>query len=238
MLNVSDLNAWQGRSQVLHGVSLDVAAGEIVCLLGRNGAGRSSTLQAIMGQLRAEGAIHYQGEQLLGLKPFEIARRGLAYVPEARSVFADLSVEDNLLLGAPVGRRAQRWGVADMYELFEALGRRRQVAAGLLSGGEQQMLSLCRALMGNPDLMLVDEPTEGLAPAMVERISAFLQHLRGLGMAVLLVEQKLDMALDISDRVVLLGHGRVVHAGTPQTLRAQAGLMREWLMVPEWPGPV
>jgi branched-chain amino acid transport system ATP-binding protein len=227
MLEVRGLHAFYGQSHVLHGVDLDVGPGEIVSLLGRNGAGRSSTLKAIMGMLRSSGSVRFNGIELNGLKTFRIARQGLAYVPEERAVFPTLTVEQNLLLG----QQRQRVAMDDMWRLMPQLAARRHVAAGLLSGGEQQMLSLCRSLMGKPRLVMVDEPTEGLAPHVVQAVAQHLRALRAQGLGVLLVEQKLGIALDISDRVLVMGHGRIVFAGTPDELRAHPEARQKWLEV-------
>ena len=230
LLEIENLHAFYGKSHVLHGVDLVVNEGEIVSLLGRNGAGRSTTVKAVMGQLAATGVIRYQGKDILGLKTYEIAQRGLGYVPESRDVFPALSVAQNLMLGQKKGKPA-RWTAADVYRLFPQLQARSQVLAGVLSGGEQQMLALCRTLMGDPDLIMIDEPTEGLAPQMVELVAGFLQELVRRGVSVLLIEQKLAIALDISRRVYLMGHGKIVFEGTPQALRADAAVCREWLAV-------
>jgi branched-chain amino acid transport system ATP-binding protein len=236
LLAIDGLHAFYGQSHVLQGVTLELAAGEIVSVLGRNGAGRSTLLKAIVGQTRAEGSILFGGRQLLGLKSFEIARCGIAYVPESRDVFPTLTVQQNLLLGvqragrgmaAPSG--APSWSLDDMYSVFPQLALRRDAAAGVLSGGEQQMLSLCRSLMGNPRLMLIDEPTEGLAPQLVDLLAQFLVALQRRGIAILLIEQKLSIALDISQRVCVLGHGKVVYCGSAQDLRRDRSLCREWL---------
>jgi branched-chain amino acid transport system ATP-binding protein len=227
LLEVRGLHAFYGQSHVLHGVDLDVGPGEIVSLLGRNGAGRSSALKAIMGMLRSSGSVRFNGIELNGLKTFRIARQGLAYVPEERAVFPTLTVEQNLLLG----QQRERVAMDDMWRLMPQLAARRHVAAGLLSGGEQQMLSLCRSLMGKPRLVMVDEPTEGLAPHVVQAVAQHLLALRAQGLGVLLVEQKLGIALDISDRVLVMGHGRIVFAGTPAELRANPEVRRKWLEV-------
>ncbi|MEM4986724.1 ABC transporter ATP-binding protein [Collimonas sp. H4R21] len=227
MLEVRGLHAFYGQSHVLHGVDLDVGPGEIVSLLGRNGAGRSSTLKAIMGMLRSSGSVRFDGIELNGLKTFRIARQGLAYVPEERAVFPTLTVEQNLLLG----QQRERVAMDDMWRLMPQLAARRHVAAGLLSGGEQQMLSLCRSLIGKPRLVMVDEPTEGLAPQVVQSVVQHLLALRAQGLGVLLVEQKLGIALDISDRVLVMGHGRIVFAGTPDELRAHPEARQKWLEV-------
>ncbi|WP_211451036.1 ABC transporter ATP-binding protein [Collimonas antrihumi] len=227
MLEVRGLHAFYDQSHVLHGVDLDVRPGEIVSLLGRNGAGRSSTLKALMGMMRSSGSVRFNGAELIGLKTFQIARRGLAYVPEERAVFPTLTVQQNLLLG----QQRERVAIEDMWQLMPQLAARKHVAAGLLSGGEQQMLSLCRSLMGKPQLIMVDEPTEGLAPHMVQSVAQHLLALRGQGLGVLLVEQKLGITLEISDRVLVMGHGRIVFAGTPDELRADPEVRQKWLEV-------
>ncbi|WP_092436967.1 ABC transporter ATP-binding protein [Collimonas sp. OK607] len=227
MLEVRGLNAFYDQSHVLHGVDLDVGPGEIVSLLGRNGAGRSSTLKALMGMMRSSGSVRFNGTELIGLKTFQIARRGLAYVPEERAVFPTLTVQQNLL----VGQQRERVAIEDMWQLMPQLAVRKHVAAGLLSGGEQQMLSLCRSLMGKPQLIMVDEPTEGLTPHMVQSVAQHLLALRTRGLGVLLVEQKLGITLEISDRVLVMGHGRIVFAGTPDELRANPAVRQKWLEV-------
>jgi branched-chain amino acid transport system ATP-binding protein len=243
-LEFVDVHAFYGKSHVLHGIDLHVQAGEIVSLLGRNGAGRSTVIKAAMGLVATRGVIRFGGEDILGLKPFEVARKGLGYVPESRDVFPTLTVEHNLLLGKKPGNKTQRgsgqesgqgcggsWSIADMYRLFPRLAERAHTQAGFLSGGEQQMLALCRTLMGNPRLVMVDEPTEGLAPQVVEQVAQFLVALQQRGVAVLLVEQKLAMALEISQRLYVIGHGRVVFEGTPAALQADVAVRREWLEV-------
>jgi branched-chain amino acid transport system ATP-binding protein len=230
MLEVRDLHAFYGKSHVLHGVSLDVREGEIVSLLGRNGVGRSTTVKAIMGQVAARGEIRFRGESILGLPAYEIAQRGIGYVPEDRAIFPDLTVRQNLEMGRK-GVRAGGFGIDEAYALFPRLRERDATAAGVLSGGEQQMLTLCRTLMGNPSLVMIDEPTEGLAPQLVEQVARFLEMVRGRGIPILLVEQKLAIALDISERVYMLGHGRVVFEGTPAELRAAHAVRKEWLEV-------
>jgi branched-chain amino acid transport system ATP-binding protein len=230
LLQVRDLHAWYGRSHVLQGVDFDVGQGEIVALLGRNGSGRSTTARALMGLVDCEGDVRWRGRGILGLRTFEIARAGIGYVPEDRAIFARLSVEQNLLLGLQRGKSG-RWRVDHMYELFPQLGARSRLEAGRLSGGEQQMLALCRTLMGSPELIIVDEPTEGLAPQLVEQVGSFLQQISRAGVAVLLVEQKLAIALAVSQRALVMGHGQVVFDGSPQQLLASAELRREWLEV-------
>ena len=231
MLEVRNLHAYYGKSHVLHGVELDVRAGEIVSLLGRNGVGRSTTVKAIMGQVAATGEVRFEGASILGLAPYEIAQRGLGYVPEDRAIFPDLTVRQNLELGRKGARNGATFGVDEAYALFPRLSERDGTPGGVLSGGEQQMLTLCRTLMGNPRLVMIDEPTEGLAPMVVEQVANFLGAVRARGIPILLVEQKLAIALDISDRVYVLGHGRVVFEGSPADLRAAAAVRKEWLEV-------
>jgi branched-chain amino acid transport system ATP-binding protein len=229
MLEVENLHAHYGKSHVLHGVNFTVGEGEIVCLLGRNGSGRSTTAKAIMGLVQASGSVRWRGQPLLGKPPHDIAQLGLGYVPENRDVFPRLTVHQNLMLGQK--RVPARWTFEDMYGLFPRLRERQHVPAGVLSGGEQQMLTLCRTLMGEPDLILIDEPTEGLAPQVVEQVAGFLQTLQRQRMSILLIEQKLTMALDISNRVLVMGHGEVVFDGTPAAFAQQPDVRREWLAV-------
>ena len=231
MLKVDQLHAYYGKSHVLHGVNFHVAPGEIVALLGRNGSGRSTTAKAIMGMVHAEGSVDWKGQHLLGRKPFEIAHLGLGYVPESRDIFPGLTVQQNLLLGQKGAGKASRWSFDDMYAMFPRLKEREHTEAGVLSGGEQQMLTLCRTLMGDPDLIMIDEPTEGLAPKIVELVGEYLQRLKQRGISVLLIEQKLTIAMHISDRALVMGHGSIVFDGTPADLRADAGTRKEWLEV-------
>jgi branched-chain amino acid transport system ATP-binding protein len=232
MLDVRDLHAYYGKSHILDGVSLCVDAGEIVSILGRNGVGRSTTLKAIMGDVPLRGSIVFKGEAIAGLKPYEIARRGIGYVPEDRCIFPTLTVEQNLILGIKAENKGNaRWGIADTYRVFPPLEERAKTPAGALSGGEQQMLTICRTLMGDPDLIMVDEPTEGLAPQMVERIAELLRSIAERRISILLVEQKLTIAMRISHRVYVMGHGRIVFEGAPSTLSADAAIRRDWLEV-------
>ena len=231
MLAIHDLHAYYGKSHVLHGVNFDVQPGEIVALLGRNGSGRSTTAKAIMGLVDWQGAIDWKGQSLAGKKAFEIAHLGLGYVPESRDVFPSLTVHQNLLLGQKGSGKASRWGYDDMYAMFPRLKEREHTAAGVMSGGEQQMLTLCRTLMGDPDLIIIDEPTEGLAPKIVELVGQYLQKLKERGISVLLIEQKLTIAMHISDRALVMGHGAIVFDGTPDGLRADAAVRKEWLEV-------
>jgi branched-chain amino acid transport system ATP-binding protein len=231
MLELDKLHAFYGKSHVLHGVTLDVAPGEIVALLGRNGSGRSTTAKAVMGLVETRGGATWKGQSLAGLKPYEIAHRGIAYVPENRDIFPRLTVHQNLQLGQKSGARNPRWSFEDMYTMFPRLRERQHTEAGVLSGGEQQMLTLCRSLMGDPELIIIDEPTEGLAPRIVDLVAEYLLALKARGLSVLLIEQKLTIALEISQRCVVMGHGRVVFEGTPATLKADAAVRREWLEV-------
>ena len=231
MLSVRDLHAYYGKSHVLHGVQFDVQPGEIVALLGRNGSGRSTTAKAIMGMVQAQGTVRFKEHALLGRKPFEIAHLGLGYVPESRDIFPTLTVQQNLLLGQKGSGKGSRWGFDDMYAMFPRLKEREHTEAGVLSGGEQQMLTLCRTLMGDPDLVIIDEPTEGLAPKIVELVGEYLRKLKERGISVLLIEQKLTIAMQISDRVLVMGHGSIVFEGAPEQLRADAAIRKEWLEV-------
>ena len=231
MLEVENLHAHYGKSHVLHGVNFTVGEGEVVSLLGRNGSGRSTTAKAIMGLVQAKGTVRWRGQSLLGKPPHEIARLGVGYVPENKDVFPRLTVHQNLMLGQKGSATRTRWDFDDMYALFPRLRERQHVPAGVLSGGEQQMLTLCRTLMGEPALMLIDEPTEGLAPQVVEQVAAFLQILKGERMSMVLIDQKLSFALAISDRIVVMGHGEVVFNGSPQAFDQHPEIRREWLEV-------
>ena len=231
LLAVENLHAFYGKSHVLHGVHFQVEAGQIVGLLGRNGSGRSTTAKAIMGMVECQGSLVWKGEQLMGRKAFEIAHLGIGYVPENRDIFPTLTVHQNLMLGQKRGAKNPRWGFDDMYGMFPRLKERQHTEAGVLSGGEQQMLTLCRTLMGDPDLIIIDEPTEGLAPKIVELVADYLRALKQRGVSVLLIEQKLTIALQISDVALVMGHGSIVFEGTPDKLRADAYIRKEWLEV-------
>jgi branched-chain amino acid transport system ATP-binding protein len=230
LLEIKDLHAYYGKSHVLHGVDLQVGQGEIVSLLGRNGVGRSTTVKSTMGQVDVTGSIKFKGEEITGLKAYEIAHKGLGYVPENRDIFPTLTVEQNLILGEKKGKKS-RWSIDDMYKMFPRLKERQHTPAGVMSGGEQQMLTLCRTLMGDPDLIMIDEPTEGLAPKIVDLVAEYLKELKSRGISVLLVEQKLAIALEISQRVYVMGHGAIVFEGTPDELRANVAIRKEWLEV-------
>ncbi len=231
MLEVEDLHAYYGKSHILQGISLRVDAGEIVSLLGRNGAGRSTTIKTIMGEVPPAGVVRFKGERIDGLPSHRIARKGLGYVPENRDIFPGLSVRENLLLGMKSKKQNGRWTLDDMFNLFPLLRERADAPGAVLSGGEQQMLTICRTLMGDPQLIMVDEPTEGLAPKMVELVRGLLEQIAKRGVAILLVEQKLTIALTISHRLYVMGHGHIVFEGTPQDLRANDAVRKEWLEV-------
>jgi branched-chain amino acid transport system ATP-binding protein len=230
MLNVRNLQAYYGKSHVLHGVDLNVQQGEIVSLLGRNGVGRSTTAKAIIGLVECTGEILFKGNDLTRLPTYRIAHLGIGYVPENRDIFPTLTVEENLTLGLK-GRGAVGWTYEEMYRLFPRLKERRHTQAGVLSGGEQQMLTLARTMMGNPELVIIDEPTEGLAPMIVDLVAEFLRELKNRGTSILLIEQKLTIALAISQRVYVMGHGRMVFEGSPDDLRRNKLVRQEWLEV-------
>jgi branched-chain amino acid transport system ATP-binding protein len=231
MLAVRGLNAYYGKSHILHGVDLDVGAGEVVSLLGRNGVGRSTTVKAIIGEVAPVGSIRFKGREIAGLPSYRIARLGLGYVPENRDIFPGLTVRQNLILGFKDVKRPGRWRIADMLAMFPNLAERADTAAGVLSGGEKQMLTICRTLMGDPELIMIDEPTEGLAPLIVAKVAELISEIARRGVAILLVEQKLKIALEISARVYVMGHGAIVFEGTPEELKANAAIRREWLEV-------
>jgi branched-chain amino acid transport system ATP-binding protein len=231
MLKVENLHAFYGKSHVLHGVQFEVGKSEIVALLGRNGSGRSTTAKAVMGMVDCQGSVQWQGKEIMGKKPYEVAHLGLGYVPENRDIFPTLTVHQNLLLGQKGSGKGSRWGFDDMYDMFPRLKERQHTEAGVLSGGEQQMLTLCRTLMGDPELIIIDEPTEGLAPKIVELVGEYLKKLKERGISVLLIEQKLTIAMTVSDRALVMGHGSIVFQGTPDSLRADAYIRKEWLEV-------
>jgi len=231
MLTVRDLHAYYGKSHILQGVNLEVRAGEIVSLLGRNGVGRSTTCKAIMGLVEPVGEVLWKGKSLGGLRPDQVAHAGIGYVPEDRQIFPTLTVGQNLELGQKRAGRFGRWSFDDMFALFPLLRERQRNLAGVLSGGEQQMLTMGRTLMGDPELVIIDEPTEGLAPILVGQVGRFLDEIARRGVSILLVEQKLTIALKISHRVYVMGHGRIVFDGTPADLAANAAVRRENLEV-------
>lgn len=233
MLEVKDLHAYYGKSHILQGVNLNVQEGEIVALLGRNGVGRSTTCKAIMGEVEPHGSVMFKGQELAGKKAFEIANIGLGYVPENRDIFPGLTTRQNLILGLKPGQKDEdgRWSMENMFDMFENLRNRADVEASVLSGGEQQMLTMCRTLIGDPEFIMIDEPTEGLSPQMTQRVAELLKEIAKRKVATLLVEQKLSIAMDIADRVYVMGHGQVVFEGTPAELKEREDVRKEWLEV-------
>jgi branched-chain amino acid transport system ATP-binding protein len=231
MLEIAGLHAYYGKSHILQGVDMHVDAGEVVSLLGRNGVGRSTTVKAIMGEVPPQGSIRFKGRDIAGLPNYQIARLGLGYVPEHRDIFPGLTVRQNLLLGIKDTRRAGKWRLEDMLAMFPNLAARADTAAGVLSGGEKQMLTMCRTLMGDPELIMIDEPTEGLAPLIVQQVGDLIAEIARRGVAILLVEQKLSIAMRISHRVYVMGHGRIVFEGTPRELKENLAVSKEWLEV-------
>lgn len=233
MLVVNDLHAYYGKSHILQGVNLEVGEGEIVALIGRNGVGRSTTCKAIMGEVEPHGSVQFRGSEMVGRKPYEIAQAGIGYVPENRDIFPGLTTRQNLLLGLKPGQKdgAGRWSMEDMFTLFSNLKERADVEASVLSGGEKQMLTICRTLMGDPSLIMIDEPTEGLAPKIVQQVGELLEQIAARGVSILLVEQKLTIALKVSSRVYVMGHGHIVFDGSPQSLQDNTDIRKEWLEV-------
>ncbi|MGN6311408.1 MAG: ABC transporter ATP-binding protein [Xanthobacteraceae bacterium] len=231
MLEVKDLHAYYGKSHILQGVDMNIKAGEVVSLLGRNGVGRSTTAKAIMGEVVPHGTISFKGKDIVGLPSYKIAHLGLGYVPEHRDIFPGLTVRQNLLLGIKNPRKPGRWKLDDMLEMFPNLSRRADTAAGVLSGGEKQMLTMCRTLMGDPELIIIDEPTEGLAPIIVQQVGDLIAKIASAGLAILLIEQKLSIALRISHRLYVMGHGQIVFEGTPDELKANEAVRKDWLEV-------
>jgi len=231
MLEVRDLHAYYGKSHILQGVDFSVGEGEIVSLLGRNGVGRSTTIKAIMGEVHRTGSVVFKGRETIALKPHQVARCGLGYVPENRDIFPQLTVRENLILGMKSTKPGGRWSMQDMFDLFPRLKERIDTPGGVLSGGEQQMLTICRTLMGDPDLVMIDEPTEGLAPKIVELVAELLERIAARGVSILLVEQKLTIALRISKRLYVMGHGRIVFEGSAADLKGNEGVRKEWLEV-------
>ena len=231
MLELKDLNAYYGRSHILQGVNLHIVKGEIVSLLGRNGVGRSTTCKSIMGLVPAQGSILYQGQEIIGLKPHLIARKGIGFVPEDRWIFPGLTVLQNLQLGLKSRNTEGRWTIQNVFEMFPNLRERQNVQGGLISGGEKQMLTICRTLMGDPDFIMIDEPTEGLAPMLVEQMGKLIEEIARREVSVLLVEQKLSIALKISRRLYIMGHGRIVFEGSPDDLKNDQAIRKEWLEV-------
>ena len=233
MLDVSNLHAYYGKSHILQGVDFSIAEGEIVALLGRNGVGRSTFCKAVMGEVPPQGSIRFKDQEIAGRHSFEISNMGIGYVPENRNIFPGLTTRQNLTLGLKPGQKdgSGRWSMQDMFDQFENLERRADVEATVLSGGEQQMLTMCRTLMGDPEFIMIDEPTEGLSLQMVQRVALLLKEIARRGVSILLVEQKLSIALDVADRVCVMGHGQIVFEGTPTELKLRSDVRSEWLEV-------
>jgi branched-chain amino acid transport system ATP-binding protein len=231
VLEVTDLHAYYGKSHILQGVNFSVQEGEIISLLGHNGVGKSTTVKVIMGEVSPTGSIKFKGNEIAGKESFEIAKLGIGYVPENRDIFPTLTVRQNLLLGMKSAKTPGRWTIEELFTMFPNLRERADVAGGVLSGGEQQMLSMCRTLIGDPELIMIDEPTEGLAPKLVEQVADLLQLIASRGVAILLVEQKLSIAMKISQRLYVMGRGQIVYEGTPESLQQAEDVRAEWLEV-------
>lgn len=231
MLEVDGLHAYYGKSHILQGVDLTIGSGEVVSLLGRNGVGRSTFVKSVIGQVAPKGSIKFKGNEIAGLPSYQIAKLGLGYVPENRDIFPTLTVRENLILGQKSGKKSVRWDLEEMLSMFPNLQQRADTAAGVLSGGEKQMLTMCRTLLGDPDLIMIDEPTEGLAPLIVQQIGELIADVARRGVSILLVEQKLSIAMKISHRLYVMGHGKIVFEGTPNDLRRDKSISREWLEV-------
>lgn len=231
MLELTDLHAYYGKSHVLHGVNMHIMPGEVIALLGRNGVGRSTTAKAIMGEVPPVGSVRFKGQEISGLESHRISRLGLGYVPESRDIFPAMTVRQNLMLGIKDMRHPGKWTIEQMLDMFPNLARRADNPAGVLSGGEKQMLTMCRTLMGDPELIIIDEPTEGLAPKIVQQVGDMIAEIAKTGVSILLIEQKLSIALRIADRVYVMGHGEIVYDGTPADFRTRDDVRAEWLEV-------
>jgi branched-chain amino acid transport system ATP-binding protein len=236
MLKVKDIHSFYGKSHILHGVSLELKQGELVCLLGRNGVGKSTTLKSMMGIVRpTHGSIVFDGRELIGRQPYQIARLGVGYVPEDRRIFRSLTVHENLLMGIQKtnhsGSSEKPWTIDKIYTIFPNLKERRNHKGSHLSGGEQQMLTVARTLMGNPKLILVDEPTEGLAPLIVKDVLAMLAAVRQAGVTVLMVEQNFKAAIKVADRFYIMGKGQMVFEGNMDALWAAEEVRKDYLEV-------
>ena len=231
MLKVNELNAYYGKSHILQGINLTINEGEIVSLLGRNGVGRSTVIKSIMGMVKTDGSIIFDGKQIINLPIHEISNNGIAYVSENRDIFPDLTVYENLELGKKNNQSKIAWDIEELFDLFPNLKKRINVMGGVLSGGEQQMLTICRSLMGCPKLIIIDEPTEGLSPQMVDNVKKLLKKISEKGVAILLVEQKLTIAFSLSKRLYVMGHGKVVFEGTPNEINNNQSIIKEWLEV-------
>ena len=231
MLEVKNLNAYYGKSHILQGLNISVKEGEIVSLLGRNGVGRSTVLKSLMGMIKTDGSIIFDKKQILGKAIHEIANYGIGFVSENRDIFPDLTVRENLELGKKINKYGIKWEIEELFNLFPNLKNRIDVMGGVLSGGEQQMLTICRSLMGCPKLIMIDEPTEGLSPQMVENVENLLKKISKKGVSILLVEQKLTIAFNLSNRLYVMGHGKIVYEGTPDEIKNNNKVVKEWLEV-------
>jgi len=232
MLEVEGIHTFYGLSHILFGVSLRVEAGEVVCLLGRNGAGKTTTLKSIMGLTPPkQGSIKFKGEEITGKEPYLLARKGIGYVPDERRIFADLTVGENLEIAARKARGSEGWSKERVYELFPALKEIESRKGGCLSGGEQKMLAIARALMGNPEFLLLDEPTEGLAPMLVRALEERISKLREAGLTVLLAEQNVRSALNLSDRGYIIDNGQIRYQGSIEELRGNEEVRKKYLLV-------
>lgn len=232
MLELKNINAFYDKSHILHDVSFTVKEGEIVGLLGRNGVGKSTTLKSIMGIVQPKaGSIQFNGKEGVGCKPYQMARLGIGYVPEDRRIFPTLTVRQNLLLGMKSRKKNTGWTIDRVYDSFPRLKDRDPYKAGNLSGGEQQMLTIGRTLMGDPTLILIDEPTEGLAPQVVETVVGVIEEIHRSGVSVLLVEQSMDVVLDLAHSVLIMNKGEIVFRGTPEELRVSHEVVEKYLEV-------
>ena len=232
LLEVRNLHAYYGKSHILQGVDLTVEENQIVALLGRNGVGRTTTLKTLMGTVPPqEGSVRLAGQELAGRKSHVIAHAGLGYVPENRDIFPTLTVHQNMVMGMKSMKTRGTWSIDEMLDYFPLLRERVDSKGSTLSGGEQQILTIVRTLLGDPRVILIDEPTEGLAPLIVEKLIELFLEIKKRGVAVLLVEQKLTIALQISEKIYVMGHGRIVWEGTPAELRDNAKVRQEWLEV-------
>ena len=231
MLKVSNLNSFYGKSHILHGINLTINEGEIVSLLGRNGVGRSTVIKSIMGMVNSKGSINFNDVELIGRPVHEIANYGVAYVSENRDIFPDLTVKENLELGRKINKNGFSWDIDELFDLFPNLKNRINIMGGVLSGGEQQMLTICRSLLGCPNLIMIDEPTEGLSPQMVDNVERLLRKISEKGVSILLVEQKLAIAFNLSNRLYVMGHGKIVYEGVPNDIKNNDLIIKEWLEV-------
>ncbi|PZR96381.1 amino acid/amide ABC transporter ATP-binding protein 2, HAAT family [Bosea lupini] len=233
MLEIEGLNAYYGRAHILHGVGFSMGRGEVLALMGRNGAGKSTTMKAVMGLVPPQaGRVTFEGHTIVGREPFEIARLGIGYVPEERRVFSELSVMENLSVAQrPKREGAPHWTPERLFQLFPNLGRMRDRPGGAMSGGEQQMLTIARTLMGNPKLVLLDEPSEGLAPVIVEEMAKTILALKGEGLSVLISEQNLHFAGSVADRATIIEKGLIRFTGTMDELKADEAVRAQYLSV-------